>query len=145
MLADFCDRFRPLGLTLLRLAVGVVFLYHGLQKVNALGATANGFVHMGFPGWVAYFIGPLETVGGIFLILGLFSRLFGLLLAGDLLVAFLKVSLPGGPITHVPRYSTEMMLSAMAFIIFCYGGGPVSLDRLRSGGRRKPRSSAAAS
>lgn len=140
--AGFCDRFRPLALTLLRLAVGVVFLYHGSVKVNNFAATASSFVHMGFPGWVGYIIGPLEAIGGILLILGLFSRLFGLLLAGDMLVALLKVALPAGPITHVTRYSDVMVLSAMSFLIFAYGPGPISLDRLRSG-RSKTRSTKA--
>ncbi|MGH9487413.1 MAG: DoxX family protein [Terriglobales bacterium] len=142
MAANFCDRFRPLGLTLLRLAVGVVFLYHGAVKLNALGQWSHNFVHMGFPGWVAYIIGPLEAVGGVLLILGLFSRVFGLLLAGDMLVALLKVGLPGGPITQVTRYGTVMVLSAMAFMIFAYGGGPISLDRLRSRGARGSRTAA---
>ncbi|MGH9475388.1 MAG: DoxX family protein [Terriglobales bacterium] len=145
MPASFCDRFRPLALTLLRLAVGVVFFWHGLQKVNALGQWSQNFVHMGFPGWVAYIIGPLEAIGGILLILGLLSRLLGLLLAGDMLVALVKVSLPSTHITHVPGYTLPMVLSAMAFMIFAYGGGPVSLDRLRLGGHRKPRSPAASS
>lgn len=142
--ANFCDRFRPLGLTLLRLAVGVVFLYHGLVKVNDFHQWTQNFTHMGFPGGIAYFIGPLEVVGGILLILGLFSRVFGLLLAGEMLVALFKVEIPATKITHVPGLNPPMILSAMAFMIFCYGAGPVSLDRLRSG-RLKPRKAAAAS
>ncbi|TAN23844.1 MAG: DoxX family protein [Acidobacteria bacterium] len=139
--ASIADRFRPVGLTLLRLTTGVVFLYHGLAKVNDFHQWTQNFTHMGFPGGVAYFIGPLEVVGGILLILGLFSRVFGLLLAGEMLTALLKVHLPATKITNVPGLNPPMMLSAMAFVIFCYGGGPVSLDRLRSG---RPRAKKAA-
>ncbi|MGH9413881.1 MAG: DoxX family protein [Terriglobales bacterium] len=143
MATSFPDRFRPLGLTLLRLAVGVVFLYHGLVKVNDFHQWTQNFTHMGFPGGVAYFIGPLEVVGGICLILGLFSRVFGLLLAGEMLIALIKVHIPSTRITHVPGLNPPMMLSAMAFLIFCYGAGPVSLDRLRA--RRGKASKAAIS
>jgi putative oxidoreductase len=133
MLSNFCDRFRPLALTLLRLAVGVVFLYHGSVKVSALGKWSGNFVHMGFPGWVAYLIGPLELVGGALLVLGLLTRLVGLVLAGDMLVALLKVGLPGGGITQVGRYELVMLLSAASFALFAYGSGPVALDRLLFG------------
>lgn len=130
MLTDLCDRFRPLALTLLRLAVGLAFLSHGWAKVSHLQQSTVNFVHMGFPGWVAYFIGPLEFFGGGLLVLGLFSRLFGLLLAGDMLVALLKVGLPGGPLFPIGRYELVMILAAMSFLVFAFGPGSVSLDRL---------------
>ncbi|HET9784653.1 MAG TPA: DoxX family protein [Terriglobales bacterium] len=136
MLSDFCDRLRPLALTLLRLAVGVVFLSHGWGKVSDLPKWSGNFIHMGFPGWVAYCIGPLEFVGGALLVLGLFSRLVGLLLAGDMLVALLKVHLPGGPLFPTGRFEEVMILSAAAFTLFAFGGGPVALDRVFFGGRR---------
>ena len=128
-MAEPLQQLRPLGITLLRMALGVIFLFHGLTKVLALQQWTHNFVHMGFPGWVAYLIGPLETVGGVLLILGLFSRIAGLLLAGDLLVAVITVHLPRGPIWHVNDYELQMLLSAASFWIFCYGGGPWSLDR----------------
>ncbi|MGH9417081.1 MAG: DoxX family protein [Terriglobales bacterium] len=135
MLTNFCNHFRPLGLTLLRLALGVVFLYHGLVKLNALPAWQHNFVHMGFPAYFAYISGPLETVGGGLLILGLFSRIFGLLLAGELLIALVKVHLPSGPITNVSGYQLPMLLSAGAFLIFCFGAGPISFDALLFGNK----------
>lgn len=143
MASDFCDRFRPLGLTLLRLAVGVAFLFHGAMKLSALDQWQKNFVHMGFPGYVAYIIGPLEAVGGALLVLGLFTRVAGLLLAGDLLVALVKVVLPHTPLWNVARYEVEMLLSAVAFLFFCYGAGPVSLDAVffgRSRGSSRGRS-----
>ncbi|HVA64997.1 MAG TPA: DoxX family protein [Terriglobales bacterium] len=143
-MGDFCDRFRPLGLTLLRLALGVAFLSHGAMKLSALDQWQKNFVHMGFPGYVAFIIGPLEAVGGALLILGLFTRVAGLLLAGDLLVALVKVHLPAGPLWSVGRYELQMLLSAGAFLIFCYGAGPVALDavffgRSRGSGRGRSR------
>ncbi|HUX68101.1 MAG TPA: DoxX family protein [Terriglobales bacterium] len=142
MASDFCDRFRPLGLTLLRLALGVAFLFHGSMKLSNLDQWQKNFVHMGFPGYVAFIIGPLEAVGGALLVLGLFTRVVGLLLAGDLLVALVKVVLPRTSLGNVLHYEVEMLLSAGAFLYFCYGAGPVSLDALffrRGGGRSRPR------
>jgi len=132
-MSRFGNWFRPLGITLLRLAVGVVFLYHGIEKVTNLDQWQQNFAHMGFPAQTAFLIGPLETIAGSLLILGLFSRVAGLLLAGDMLVALIRVHLPSGPITHVSGYQLPMMLSAAAFGIFCFGAGPVSLDSLLFG------------
>lgn len=131
MLTNLGNKFQPLGVTLLRLAVGVVFMYHGSVKVMALHQWTQNFAHMGFPGWVAYFIGPLELVGGILLILGVFTRLFALLLAGDMLVALLTVHLPHVPIVHVNGYELPMLLAGGSFAVFCLGAGPLSIDGLR--------------
>src|SRR5690348_3629212 len=125
--------FRPLGITLLRLAVGVVFLYHGLVKLSDLAQWQQNFAHMGFPAHTAFFIGPLETIGGGLLILGLFSRVVGLILAGEMLTALVRVHLPHNAITHVSGFELPMLLSAAAFWLFCFGPGPFSLDRLLFG------------
>lgn len=125
---DFCNRFRPLGITLLRLAIGVIFVYHGWLKGQNLQANAHMFAGMGFPGWAGYGIAFLEIGGGVLLVLGVLTRLFGLLLAGEMLVAFLHVHLPSGPWWKVTGYELPMLLSAAAFWLFCYGGGPWSLD-----------------
>lgn len=139
MLSGFCDRFRPLALTLLRLALGVIFLWHGWGKLSGLGHWTQNFVHMGFPAYFAYVAGGLEAVGGGLLVLGLLGRLVGLLLAGELLIALLRVHLPGGPIWNVGRYELVMLLSAASFVIFAYGSGPWSLDArvFKRGGRSK--------
>lgn len=128
MLNDLGNKLRPLGLTLLRLALGIVFLYHGSVKLADLGHWTQNFVHMGFPPYFAYIAGGLETVGGALLILGLFTRVAAILLAGELLIATIKVHLPGGPIWKVGGYELPMLLSAVSFLFFCYGAGPVAVD-----------------
>ncbi|MGH9395045.1 MAG: DoxX family protein [Terriglobales bacterium] len=143
MLGDFCNHFRPLALTLLRLALGIIFLWHGTAKVSDLAHWTQNFVHMGFPSYFAYIAGGLETIGGALLILGLWGRLAGLLLAGELLIAVLKVHLPGGPLWNVGRYELQMLLSGASFVIFAYGSGPWSLDAAvfgRRGGGKARRS-----
>lgn len=121
---------RTLALLLLRCAVGVVFLYHGLVKVGHLHQTPAMFSHMGFPAYFGYIAAFLETIGGAALVLGLAARVFGILFAGEMLIAFLRVHLPSGPITHVPGYELPMLLSAASFMVFAYGAGAWSADGL---------------
>jgi putative oxidoreductase len=94
------DRRIDAGLLVLRMVVGVVFLAHGWQKlfVSGLSGTTAGFTQMGVP--MPEVTGPLiagiELVGGIGLILGLWTRVFGVLLAADMLGAIAFVHLVNG-------------------------------------------------
>lgn len=61
-----------LASAILRVAFGIMFLAHGLLKfvVFGLAGTAGFFDSVGFPGWLAYVVTPLEIVAGIMLIAG---------------------------------------------------------------------------
>jgi putative oxidoreductase len=139
MLSTLCDRFRSLALTLLRLGLGIVFLYHGSVKLAHLGQWTHNFVHMGFPPYFAYIAGALEAGGGALLVLGLFTRFFSLLLAGELLIALVRVHLPHTPLLNVGGYELPMLLSGASFLFFAYGAGPVSLDALLFRGSARAR------
>ena len=62
--------------TLLRLALGALYLAHSLQKifVFTLPGTAGFFVSLGLPGWLGYVTAFVELFGGIALILGVQVR-----------------------------------------------------------------------
>jgi len=62
----------------LRVALGAVLLAHGLLKflVFTLPGTAGFFASVGFPGWTAYIVAPLEVVAGVALIAGYRSSIF---------------------------------------------------------------------
>lgn len=138
------EKLKPLALLLLRLGLGVIFIANGYPKlfVNTRGAM-QGFEHMGFPGYFVYIAGVLEFFGGVTLILGLFTRVTGLLLAGEMAVAILRVHLPQGPVTQVKNYEFPLALAVGAFALATMGAGLISLDHaiFREGGRapRRPR------
>lgn len=75
--------------TLLRVAVGGMFLAHGLLKllVFTLPGTAGFFESVGFPGALAYIVTFAEIGGGLMLIAGLFVRTVNLALLPVLLGA----------------------------------------------------------
>lgn len=83
----------PYAVTLLRLSLGLLFVAHGALKLFTftLPGTAQFFVSVGLPGFMAYIVTPLEIVGGILMILGLFTRWVSLILFPILLVATVRV------------------------------------------------------
>ena len=68
---------KDLGATLLRLALGVMFLAHAGLKVFTFGiaGTEAFFVSQGFPVWTVFPVVAAEIVGGVLLILGVQTRL----------------------------------------------------------------------
>ena len=121
------------GLVPLRVAVGVVFLMHGGQKlfVYGLAGTAGAMTDMGIPlpQVAAIVVTAVEVLGGLAILLGLFARWAGLLLAIDMAVAILAVRLKGG--FFAPRgFEFEFTLLGAALTLAALGAGGVSLDRM---------------
>jgi putative oxidoreductase len=124
-----------LGLALLRIAVGTVFIVHGHQKLFGMGfaGVTGAFSHMGvpLPGIMGPFVGLLEFFGGIALIFGLLTRVFALGFAIDMFVAWLLVLRPNG----FSHYELEFMLCSSSIALVLMGGGEFSVDALL--GRRR--------
>jgi len=83
----------PYGIALLRVSLGILFLAHGLLKVFvfSLPGTAGFFASVGLPGFMAYIVTPMEVIGGLMLIVGLYTRWVAIVLFPILLVATVKV------------------------------------------------------
>jgi putative oxidoreductase len=79
----------PLGITVLRLGLGLMWVSHALLKllVFTLPGTAQYFASIGFPGALAYPVFAVELLGGIALLLGVYSRQVALGLVPILAVA----------------------------------------------------------
>ncbi|HKS68295.1 MAG TPA: DoxX family protein [Candidatus Acidoferrales bacterium] len=124
------EKLKLLALLLLRVALGVIFISHGLPKLTHSGQWVQNFRHMGFPGYFAYIAGILETFGGALLIAGLFTRIVGLLLAIEMAVALVQVH---GLLSHpanVHSYELPLSLCVGAFALATVGAGVISLDQV---------------
>ncbi len=73
-------RTTPYAALLLRLALGTMFIAHGLLKllVFTLPGTAKFFESVGFPGFLAYVVVAIELGAGALLVLGVRTRLVAL-------------------------------------------------------------------
>ena len=123
-----CSKYscKDWGLLVLRLALGGIFLAHGVQKLGNMEMVIGFFGMLGMPAFLAYFVAIVEAVAGLAMIIGLFTRFAGWLLAIIMLVAIFKVKLskgffgPGG-------YEYDVALLAMSLALSCVGPGALSL------------------
>jgi putative oxidoreductase len=76
------------GLLLLRLGVGTLLLFHGIFKISSgVGWMAGMLGGVGLPPWVGYGVYIGEIVAPVLLILGLWTRLAGLVIAFNMFMA----------------------------------------------------------
>lgn len=134
-----------LGPTILRVALGVVFVAHAWMKLSVftLPGTAAFFESQGFPGWTAYPVFAGELVGGLALIAGFKTRWAALALVPIMLGA-LKTHLAAGWAFTNPGGGWEFpaFLIAALFAQAAIGSGAYALEGVRA--RRTSRSFAAA-
>jgi putative oxidoreductase len=91
MMFQATDQQRRIGLAVLRVAIGIVFVAHAWLKFTKMGHTGvtGFFTQLGIPApgiaaWANMFV---EAIGGAALILGAFTRVFAIALAIDMLGA----------------------------------------------------------
>jgi putative oxidoreductase len=129
----FLSSFQPLGLLVLRIALGVIFLTHGYPKLTRSAVAMQGmFVQHGLPAQLVYVAGVLETFGGIVLIVGLFARPAALLLAIEMGVAIVKVHSSHG-IMALREYEFPLALGTACLALATVGAGLISADNLLFG------------
>jgi putative oxidoreductase len=122
------NSLQPLGLLALRLALGIIFFFHGYPKLAHQGGGMQGFfVQHGLPGYFVFISGTLEVFGGLLLVLGLFTRGAALLLAVEMAVAIWKVHSGGGYLA-VHNYEFPMAVLTACFALATVGAGTISLD-----------------
>jgi putative oxidoreductase len=123
------QKLQPLSLLALRLGLGVIFFYHGYEKLTKHSSDAlAAFTGLGLPSYVFYIIGTLELFGAILLILGLLTRLTALILAVEMGMALVRLDLPRGGIYAVHNYELALALCVGAFALATTGAGMLSLD-----------------
>lgn len=121
----------------LRLPLGIIFAAHGAQKLfgwlggYGLQGTGQWMASIGLePGvLMAALAGSAEFFGGIFLLLGLFTRATALVLAFTLVVAIVSVHLSNGLFMSNDGYEFGLALLAGAISLMISGAGNFSADK----------------
>lgn len=122
----------PRLLSVLRIMAALLFMAHGTMKLL-------GFPDTGKPGPELFslmgFAGTLEIVGGVLLVLGLFTRPVAFILAGEMAFAYFMA--------HAPQNFFPIKNGGESAILFCFiflylavaGAGSWSMDAARRSGR----------
>jgi putative oxidoreductase len=109
----------------IRLLAGITFLAHGLPKFENIAGTQVFFGSIGLPPELALPIGLLEVIGGIFLLVGVITRIAAALFIIDMIGAIFLVKLPDG---FVGGYELESLLIAISISLLLAGPGRVSIE-----------------
>jgi putative oxidoreductase len=126
-----------------RLYWGWQFIETGWGKLTDIGKVIGFFTELGIPAPAlnAYFVSALEFGGGLFLVLGLGSRLIALPLAVDMLVAYVAAdrealfSIFSSPDKFTAAAPYTFLIASLIVLIF--GPGRVSADALFARGIRE--------
>ncbi len=136
----YLDRLQPLALLVLRLVLGVIMIGHGYPRISAISHSVQFVRGIGLPGWLAYVSVAAEFLGGILVILGLFTRCASLAILIDMCVVIGRVHWKNGLLGN-GGYQFPLALAAIAFGLIFFGAGPIALDSIRRGGAGKSKTS----
>jgi putative oxidoreductase len=122
---------KDFGLLMLRLIIGAVFIYHGFAKVSNIEGTLGFFSTIGLGNIVLVYLAAYgEFVGGIMLVLGIFTRYTALLLAFIAAVAIYAVHFKAGFNIMKGGYEYALTLMVVSLAISMIGSGKYSLLNL---------------
>ncbi len=129
-------RFSPLALALLRVVAGALFLEHGLIKLIGFPPGLppgqipfDAVTQWTLPGAQLWIGAVIETLTGVLLILGLFTRPAAFIAAGEMAVAYWQFHFPHGPWPAGNGGEAAVLFCFVFFYILFAGPGALSLDR----------------
>jgi putative oxidoreductase len=112
---------------MMRIVAGFLFLWHGAQKLFGFPSAMPG----GVPAFITYIAGPIELIGGILIMIGLFTRWSAFLASGLMAFAYWMAH---GTKALLPIQNNGELAALYCFVflfIATRGGGIWSVDALR--------------
>ena len=101
-------------------------MMHGLPKLLDISNTQNSFMNMGLPSELAIIIGLLEFIGGLAILLGVFTRIAAGLLAINMIGAILQVKLSKG---FIGGFELDLLYFAIMISLILMGPGNISIEK----------------
>lgn len=125
-MANLDSKYSDLALLLLRIGVGVIFIYHGWGKLTGIEGVQGFFGNIGIPlpAVMAWVVALVEFFGGIMVLFGAYAKIPYLLLAIIMVVALLTVKINAG--FEDARIDIMLLLTNLA--LFFLGSGRYSVD-----------------
>jgi putative oxidoreductase len=131
-LAGFYASWTEITYALVRVIIGYILFMHGWGKVTGAGlAGISGYMaKQGLDPGVVFAAAAMffETIGGLCVAIGLFTRFFAAALAIEMGIAFFAVHMPHGFAAGKGGFEYVLLLGIVLFSIAIRGGGPYSID-----------------
>jgi putative oxidoreductase len=124
---SFMSKYSSHCYALMRMVAGFLFLWHGTQKL--LGFPIG--MPPGVPAYVTYIAGPIELIGGILIMMGLFTHWAAFLASGLMAFAYW---IGHGTTAPLPIQNSGELAALYCFVflfIASQGGGIWSVDAVR--------------
>ena len=112
-----------------RVVLGLFFLVNGVQKLFAYGGMQGFMEAYGVPGALLPLVIALEIGGGLLLVLGFWSRLASLALAGFSIVAALIFHSEFGDQMQTVLLLKNFAIAAGFVMVFAHGPGALAMNR----------------
>jgi putative oxidoreductase len=116
------ENFTPYMLSILRIVAALLFLEHGLEKLFGFPVPGPAMTPLE---WIQ---GGIETIGGLLLLFGAFTRPVAFILSGNMAVAYFMAHFPKSFFPAVNGGDAAVLYCFAFLFIFFAGGGPWSLD-----------------
>lgn len=123
---SFLENWSPRALSVLRIIIGFLFLFHGTQKLFNYPPKEGFTAAAG----LMLFAGILEVGGGVLFLIGLLTRSVAFILCGMMAVAYFMAHASGGFLPIVNRGESAVLYCFVFFYFMFSGGGAWSLDNL---------------
>jgi len=143
---------QPVLLLIFRLNWGWQFFVSGRGKLTGHADIVDFFSGLGlpFPDFTAWFVAGVECVGGLLLMAGLGGRAVGLILTGNMIVAYLSVPDERAKVLNIFKDQDPFLQAdpffflLTAILVFTFGTGLFSADELLKRFVFKPKAQAPA-
>ncbi|MEM7549817.1 MAG: DoxX family protein [Bacteroidota bacterium] len=122
---NFWTNWHPKALALLRMIIGFLIFWHGTQKLFGYPPSGNA---QGELSALLLVSGVLEFLGGIMLLIGLFTRWTAFLLSGMMAVAYFMVFFSKSFLPIVNQGELAVLYCFIFLYLFFAGGGAWSID-----------------
>ncbi len=124
------EKYSDYAYALLRIVTGLLFLFHGAQKI--LGFLADSQPPIGSQLWIG---GIIELVGGSLIVLGFQTRLAAFICSGEMAVAYIqfhwKFQLGPAFFPGINKGELALLYSFVFLYLACRGGVKWCLDKVR--------------
>ena len=126
MISNIAKKYEAYLYVLFRVFVGLLFFMHGAQKLF------GWFTDKGAQEWMSLMgaAGAIEGVGGLLILLGLFTRLAALISALEMAVAFFMAHFKPPWVPLQTGGELAMLYFAAFAVVIAYGNGKWSVEQL---------------